>query len=236
MAEPLKIHLGCGRHRMNDWVNCDLHPAPNVDRAFDVQKDWPFEDNAASAIYASHMLEHIADPHAFFREAWRVLHPNGGMVLRMPFGGHRAAWWDLTHVRPWFPETFAFLQPGYNDAIGNPQADDWRAYFGIHVIDLRVSGKFAKPLSRSRLFRKWFIAFAAHIPDAIEEIWARLYALKTPDAIELYRRDHIANYVPTQVCAYRHHLASEERTTGEVGELVPLAEGGVVNGFHAWRW
>jgi SAM-dependent methyltransferase len=235
MAERLRLHLGCGATRLEGWVNCDLFPAPHVDVAFDVQKTWPFGDGTVAHIYASHLLEHLSDPWAFFSEAWRVLHPVGGMVLRLPHGGHRAAWWDLTHVRPWFPESFACLQPGYAEAVGNPQHLGRPIAFGIESVDQRVSGKFARPL-RWRPFRRVFCAFAANLADACEELWVRLYALKTPEQIAAYQRTRTAQCVPSRYVIYRHHWERREVQPGETDVLVPLAELEVVNGFHAWHW
>jgi SAM-dependent methyltransferase len=130
-TEPVLLHLGCGGQRQAGWINCDLTPGPAVDVTFDLLKPWPFPADCADEIYASHVLEHLHDPCAFFREAWRVLKAGHRLHLRLPYGGHRAAWWDHTHVKPWFAESFCFLQPGYAEAIGNPQHDAWDTPFGI---------------------------------------------------------------------------------------------------------
>src|SRR5216117_2060518 len=118
-TDPLKIHIGCGNHRIPGYVNCDLHQTGATDRVFDCTGPWPFPDNSASTIYCSHTLEHLADFKGFFKEAYRVLQPDGNLQLRVPYGGHRAAWWDVTHLRPWFAESFCFLQPGYDSAVSN---------------------------------------------------------------------------------------------------------------------
>jgi SAM-dependent methyltransferase len=235
VGEPLRLHLGCGTTHLPGFVNCDLYPGPHVDEAFDVQKTWPFDDNAASDIYASHLLEHLVDHETFFQEAWRVLHPNGSLLLRLPYGGHKAAWWDLTHVRPWFAETFCAFQPGYGEAIGNPQHVAWRHYFGIQAVDLRISGKFAR-LLRWRLARKWFFAVADNIPNAIEELWAHLYALKTPDDVAMYRAARLGNVVLCRWVVYRHQLEGHALPKGAHDTLIPLAESDAVNGYHSWRW
>jgi SAM-dependent methyltransferase len=220
---------------MPGWINCDVHPAPNVDAAFDVEKTWPFASSTVSDIYASHLLEHLADYGAFFGEAWRVLQPNGTLTLRVPYGGHKAAWWDLTHVRPWFAESFCALQPGYSEAIGNPQTASWRAFFGVQV-DLRVSGKFAR-LLRWRAFRRWFCAFADHIPNAIEELYAYCYALKEPEAVAVYGREHPGHCIGCRLVIYRHHMTGDGYTPRPLAEaLLPLADLDLVNGFHAWHW
>lgn len=206
---------------MAGWINCDLYPAPHVDEAFDVQKDWPFPTGSVADIYASHMLEHLSDPHAFFREAWRVLRPNGSMLLRTPHGGHRAAWGDLTHVRPWFPETFAFVQPGYAEAIRNPQSDAWRAFFGIHMIEQRVAPAFA-PWLRHWWGRRLLQPWADHLQNFVEEIWAHLFALKTPDSVAEYQRSNPGNVVGARYVMFRCHLDPSVPPGPESVALVPL--------------
>lgn len=218
---------------MDGWINCDLIPGPNVDESFDAQKDWPFPDNAAGAIYASHLLEHLVDPLAFFREAWRVLQPNGQIVLRMPYGDHRAAWWDLTHIRPWYAETFCLLQPGYEAAVGNPQHAIWRWPFGA-TAEVRVSGKWAG-LLRWRLARPLLLTFAENIQNFFEEMWVYGWALKRSEDISRYQIDHLANSIETYPVMYGHHLERRELRPGEQARLVRLGEDRAVNGFHSWR-
>lgn len=106
-----KLHLGCGPITPDGWINLDgswnawfaKHPrlrgilktfrlapanafdvswSPNV-IVHDVKKGLPFENNSLSAIYASHLLEHLyfEDAKRVLGECYRVLEPGG--VLRM---------------------------------------------------------------------------------------------------------------------------------------------------------
>lgn len=229
----LKLHLGCGMSRMEGWVNCDLHPGPKVDLAFDVQQPWPFPDNAVTEIFASHMLEHLSDPHAFFREAWRVLQPNGSIRLRMPYGDHKSAWWDLTHRQPWYAESFCCLQPGYADSVGNPQASAWRWYFGLGEADLRIGGKFWR-WTKWRLGRYALGWWGEHIPNLIEELFIGLYALKREEDVAAYAATHRGNEVSVRYVIYRHQTEGRELRPGELPALVPLAALDLMNGFHTW--
>ena len=232
----LQLHLGCGHQRIPGWVNCDLTPGAAVDLAFDVQQSpWPFETNAAAIVYASHLLEHLRDPWTFFREAWRVLQPGGDVVLRLPYGDHRAAWWDLTHIRPWYAESFCAFQPGYAQAVGNPQTIGWEWPFGIETADLRISGKFAL-LLRRRWLRRWLLPFADNVQNMIEEMWVTMTALKTPAAVSAWRLEHPhANAVGTRLVMYGHHLEGRTRLEpGELANLVDLRHDEMINGFHAW--
>ena len=197
--EPSKarLHLGAGKTHMDGFVNCDLYPGEGIDTVFDLMKPWPFEDNSCDGIYASHVLEHLPDHRFFFREAWRVLDDRREMRLRVPSGSHRSAWCDPTHLRPWYPESFAFLQPQYAQAVGNPQHDAWDAPFLVGCVGLKVSGWVRKVLRWKWLFhaaKPWF----SIVPDAIEELWCDAYALKAPASLLLAEGLHHGNAVPVR--------------------------------------
>lgn len=229
----LKLNLGAGKAlRFDGWLNCDLYPGPTIDLTFDLQGEWPFADHSVSEIYLCHVLEHLHDPKAFFREAHRVLQPNGGLLIRVPYGGHHAAWWDLEHIRPWFPENFAMFQPGYADAVGNPQHDAWQWPFGVHIIQIRLSYLL------TRLIRWWPIRWIfCHYPNFFdpekEEIWAHLYALKTPEAIAQYRETHQSIVVGTTYAAWKYHVEDTAPTAPDADELVDLLSGESINGYLA---
>lgn len=89
----LKVQIGGGTHRIEGWVNIDLHPA---ELALNVRWGLPFADGAVRCIYASHVLEHF-----FFRfealpllqEMHRVLEPGGVARIVVPdIGGCMEAW------------------------------------------------------------------------------------------------------------------------------------------------
>lgn len=45
---------------------------------------WPVEDGQAGLIVCDNVLEHLPDPDAFFKEAFRVLQPGGSLCIRTP--------------------------------------------------------------------------------------------------------------------------------------------------------
>ncbi len=218
------LNLGAGKaSKQPGLLNCDLYPGPNIDYVFDLTKPWPFPEHSVASIYLCHVLEHLTDPKAFFREAHRCLQPNGTLLIRVPYGAHRAAWWDLEHVRPWFAENFAMFQPGYARAVGNPQHDAWAYPFGVNIVQLRASYRLARWLRR--WWWKWLFAQFPHLFDPeIEELWAHLYALKTDDAVQHYLKDH-SNPVVVGVtyAAYEHHLT--DKPPSDTLQLRDLLEG-----------
>jgi len=47
-------------------------------------RDWPFEGESVDVCICDSVLEHIADPDAFFAECRRVLRPGGYLCIRTP--------------------------------------------------------------------------------------------------------------------------------------------------------
>lgn len=90
-----KLHVGCGRERLEGWVNIDLAALPGVDVVADVTEGLEFQDCAA--IFAEHFLEHLPVDRAlaFMEEAHRVLAGDGLIRLSTP----NLDWVWLTHYR-----------------------------------------------------------------------------------------------------------------------------------------
>jgi predicted SAM-dependent methyltransferase len=81
------LHLGCGDHLMEGWVNVDARPDPwrlTMRLPDGLER---FRDGTAQFIYASHMLEHITYPteaRAFVEECHRILVPGGARRILVP--------------------------------------------------------------------------------------------------------------------------------------------------------
>lgn len=72
----MKLNVGCGEHYAPGWVNTDVIPRDPVvpDLIVPRTPPWPIENNAASAVYLGHVLEHIAWPYVgdFLAEVRRI--------------------------------------------------------------------------------------------------------------------------------------------------------------------
>lgn len=90
-----KLHVGCGRERLEGWVNIDLAPLPGVDVVADVTQGLEFSDCAA--IFGEHFLEHLPVDRAvaFMEESHRVLAGDGLIRLSTP----NLDWVWITHYR-----------------------------------------------------------------------------------------------------------------------------------------
>ena len=76
----LRLHLGSGAHRLEDWVNVDLLGMP-ADLRWNVTRPLPFPDGSAAAVFLEHVLEHFPLGSALdlLEECRRVL-ASGGIV------------------------------------------------------------------------------------------------------------------------------------------------------------
>lgn len=65
-------------------ITSDVREIKGVDMQVNAM-DMPFEDNSLDAILGVHVIHHIPDINAFFKEADRVLKPGGGIVCVEPY-------------------------------------------------------------------------------------------------------------------------------------------------------
>lgn len=79
-----RLHIGCGPHHIDGWINIDSVAYPGVDRVIDVAGGLPFDD--VSFVFAEHFIEHLhyADALALLRECRRVLRDDGILRLSTP--------------------------------------------------------------------------------------------------------------------------------------------------------
>jgi len=81
-----RVNLGCGRRRHSEWTNCDLvSDGPDVIRC-DLRRPLPFAAASCEAVYAAHVLEHLAvgDARRLVAEIHRVLRPGGVVRIVVP--------------------------------------------------------------------------------------------------------------------------------------------------------
>ncbi|MBI4722296.1 MAG: methyltransferase domain-containing protein [Candidatus Stahlbacteria bacterium] len=98
--ESLKLHLGCGRHYLEGYVNIDAVKSQSTDLIYDVSEKLPYPDNSVEIITCSHLLEHLpvclmanieqeygekyASVIKILKEWQRVLIPTGKLIIELP--------------------------------------------------------------------------------------------------------------------------------------------------------
>jgi predicted SAM-dependent methyltransferase len=84
--KPYRLHIGCGKNHMDDWINVDVRRTSVADLAWDVTLKFPFEEGSCRYIYNEAFLEHLTVDQglAFMRECRRLLEPGGVLRIAMP--------------------------------------------------------------------------------------------------------------------------------------------------------
>ena len=98
MNRPIKLHLGCGRKKIHNFINIDINPDVCPDMVYDISKINECWGNEVDLIYSCHVLEHF--PRKPFRLAqkpymdvlsnWHIALKSGGL-LRLSVPDFRAS-------------------------------------------------------------------------------------------------------------------------------------------------
>ncbi|MDR3416932.1 MAG: methyltransferase domain-containing protein [Nevskia sp.] len=99
----LKVHLGPGRKNYLDgWVNVDANIfTGKCDVWADLRDPLPFHDGTVRAMYSHHVIEHLPDMTAHFKEAFRCLGSGGVYRVGGPNGDSAIAKF-VANDRDWF--------------------------------------------------------------------------------------------------------------------------------------
>jgi len=108
-----RLYLGAGNKRLHGYFHVDIQPADGIDVAWDLNTTpWPWDDDAACAIVAEDLVEHLdIGLVGFCDEAWRVLRPGGELFVRTPHHEGKSSWIDPTHRWHLGEEAFHYLDP-----------------------------------------------------------------------------------------------------------------------------
>jgi predicted SAM-dependent methyltransferase len=81
-----KLHIGCGDHLLEGWLNADLFPRSADVLHLDSTEPFPFDDEQLDYIFSEHMIEHIsyAQGLQMLSECHRVLKKNGRIRISTP--------------------------------------------------------------------------------------------------------------------------------------------------------
>jgi predicted SAM-dependent methyltransferase len=80
------LHIGCGDHLLDGWLNADLFPRSKLILHLDSTQPFPFNADAFDYIFSEHMIEHVSYPHGLqmLAECHRVLKVNGKIRISTP--------------------------------------------------------------------------------------------------------------------------------------------------------
>ena len=101
-----KLNLGCGKDIKEGYINLDIVDYGG-NRIHDINTSpYPFEENYFDEIYASHILEHLNNFHNSITELYRILKPNGILIVYAPFFLNTKYFGEPDHKIPFSIRTF----------------------------------------------------------------------------------------------------------------------------------
>lgn len=154
---------------------------PGVDIIWDLDKmpySWA-ENEEFDEIHMNNVLEHLADVPGVMRELYRILKPNGKLVIIVPFFSSRTAFTDITHKHFFGIRTLDFFcKKTYSHKCEN---------FVDYFPDINFSMRQAK-LSMVKFHgprRTWFLKPIDYIVSLAPLVYERFFAYILP-AKEIY--------------------------------------------------
>jgi SAM-dependent methyltransferase len=128
--------LGCGEMPYRDWllryadtyIGVDwigtLHEL-KADIIADLNEPLPIDNCVSDTVLSLSVMEHLREPQSFLNEAFRILKPEGTMILQVPF-----MWW--VHEAPYdyyrytrYGLQYMFSKAGFMDVEIFPQTGFW---------------------------------------------------------------------------------------------------------------
>ena len=94
------INIGCGKRKIKHALNIDLDLSSEADVIMDMSKlPWQFADSSLNEIHMYHFLEHMKEPENILKECWRVLKPEGKLIITVPHSMSAVGNGCLVHYR-----------------------------------------------------------------------------------------------------------------------------------------
>ena len=136
--------------------------------------------------------------------------PNGQLQMRLPYGWHQSAWWDVTHLRPWFQESFAILQPGFTHFTRNYQHEAMGFAFWVASIVLILERRWARMWNFAPL-RPLVLYAGAHLLNVYSELLVEAFKTTEDDPLSTaYGGPQHPCVVPTAIGAMLHDLKGKK--------------------------
>lgn len=146
----LCIDVGCGEKIQPGFIGMDKRKLDDVEIVHDAEVfPWPFEDNSVSVIKMSHFVEHVKPwlTVDLINECWRILEPDGKLLISTPYAGGFRYWQDPTHCNGFNEATFSYFDPReplYQIYRPKPWRIDnlfWQIHGDIEVSMTKINGE-----------------------------------------------------------------------------------------------
>lgn len=158
---PRELNLGCGRNQRAGALNVDVRESARPDLVWDLEKrPYPLPRNYFEHIWASDVVEHLADLQGFIEEVHALLAPGGTLEITTPHFSCSNSFTDPTHRH----------HLGYFSFDYFTDHSPWNFYSPVRF-SIAARQIVFHPSRLNRL-----IAWAAHKrPDLYERRWAWIF-------------------------------------------------------------
>jgi len=129
----IRVDIGCGENKQKGFIGLDKRALPGIEIVHDLEVfPYPLPDECCLVIVGSHIIEHLKPwlTIDFFNELWRIMMPEGELVLATPYAGSRGFWQDPTHCNGFNEVTFQYFDPDY-PLYGIYKPKPWQIHKGF---------------------------------------------------------------------------------------------------------
>lgn len=150
------LDFGCGPNKFSEAIGIDMFPHKGVDVVVNLDKyPYPFQDNTFNLIICNHIIEHLIDIPKTMEEIYRMLRPDGLVIIRTPYFTHEGSFRDPTHRWHLTLRSMDYF------VIGKGRDTKWNAFFEKVEEKLFFGGEFFNPGRRivkwsKRIYEKYF--------------------------------------------------------------------------------
>ena len=124
-----------------------------ADIVADLNKVLPIESEVADTIISLSVMEHLSEPQVMLNEAYRILKPEGHIILQVPWQWHiHEAPYDFFRFTPYGLKNL-FDKAGFQDIVVKPQS----GFFSTWILKANY---FSTRFIRGPKFIAWFVKMA----------------------------------------------------------------------------
>ena len=114
----MKLNLGCGDKKLSGFINVDNCKEVQPDILHDLNKfPFPFETGSVELIRMDHVLEHLENQVKVLKECYRILKPQGVLLIRCPHASYYLTHTNFYHSKVPSVASFAVFSRFYADDI-----------------------------------------------------------------------------------------------------------------------
>jgi predicted SAM-dependent methyltransferase len=117
----MKLHLGCGRNFLPNWINTDLDPQRADVQRLDVTQVFPYKKESVSYVFCEHLIEHLTFEEGQFmlKECYRILHEGGVIRVATPSIDWVASFlqWPISKEKEHYLTTMFKLEQNWPDGL-----------------------------------------------------------------------------------------------------------------------